>query len=480
MTIVPRLSRSPNTEITNGIVHLGVGAFFRAHGAMYISESMEHTSRSWGVVGVSLRRPDQRDKLQPQQFAYTTVEQSDGPAKIQNIDVITDVLVAPENPKDVINALANSGIHLVTMTITEKGYCRSSGNSGLDFTHEDIAHDLANLDRPISAIGFLVAALAQRKADGLRPFTILSCDNLPENGKITRQLVIEFAAKIDGELATWIEEECCFPCSMVDRIVPATTAEDIARVEKQIGFYDASPVVHEPFRQWVIEDSFVDNKRPPFEKVGVQLVDDVLPFETMKLRCLNGTHSALAYLGYLAGHETISCAVSDAPIRAFTNHLWGDEIIPAIEAPCGVDLDKYCASLMERYENTAIQHKTWQIAMDGSHKLPQRILATIENNLRNDLPVDGLCLTVAAWMKYTSGTDLQGTNIDVRDPLSSSFKHIADNHTKGAEIVDAYLNLNTVFSTELSKNTTFRSNVESKYMALIDNGVASAINGVLA
>jgi fructuronate reductase len=479
MSALPRLSTDRSAEMTNGVVHLGVGAFFRAHGAVYLSQLMKRHPLNWGVVGVSLRRPDQRDKLKPQGFAYTALELSGDDAKPQTINVISDILVAPENPRAVIDAMSDRDISLVTLTITEKGYCLKSAAQGLDFEHEDIVHDQQALDRPKSAIGFLVAALAKRKNLGLRPFTVLSCDNLPENGKLTRKLVVEFAKNIDKDLARWIETEGKFPCSMVDRIVPATTDADLAKIENLLGVHDASPVVHEPFCQWVVEDDFVDGVRPALEDVGVQLVDDVAPYETMKLRCLNGTHSALAYLGYLAGHETISAAVSDDQIKRFVQYLWTAEIVPAIAAPKTVDLDDYCAALMRRYENAAIQHRTWQIAMDGSQKLPQRLVATITTNLLESRSIDGLCLSVAAWMIYTRGQNLQGEPIEVKDPLVAQYQDIADRALNAPDTVAAYLNLREVFPTELAADPVFRATVLKHYNALASYGVAKAIDGVL-
>ena len=298
-----------------GIVHLGLGAFFRAHVAQYVSEAMAARGGDWRVIGISLRRPDIRDALAPQGFRYHAVERGPDGDTPRGIDVISDVLVAPEDPEAVIRALADPAIRLVTLTITEKGYCRDPATGALDRANPDIRHDIAVPSRPRSAPGFLVAALARRRALGLRPFTVLSCDNLPDNGAQTRAVTLALARVTDPALADWIEAEARFPSTMVDRIVPATTVDDIARLARDHGIADAAPVFHEPFRQWVIEDDFVDGARPAFEVAGATLVADVAPFEAMKLRCLNGAHTALACLGLLAGHETIADTVARSALR---------------------------------------------------------------------------------------------------------------------------------------------------------------------
>ncbi|SON58150.1 Polyol:NADP oxidoreductase [Hartmannibacter diazotrophicus] len=420
-----RLSRSTAPRPGVGIVHLGLGAFFRAHGAIYVTEAMAASGGDWGIVGVSLKSPTMRDALKPQGCAYTAVELGPSGETAQTIEVIEDVLVAREDPEAVLDLMADPRIRIVTLTVTEKGYCHEPATGALNLAHPDIVHDIAE-PLPVSAPGFLVRALQRRKKAGHRPFTVLTCDNLPENGRVVRGVVLALARAIDPGLADWIEREGRFPSTMVDRIVPATTDADIARVEQLTGRHDALPVLHEPFRQWVVEDNFVDGARPDLAAAGVELVEDVTPFEHMKLRMLNGTHSSLAYLGYLAGHETISETVADPAFAAYVKGLWRDEIIPALEAPPGVDLAAYADALFKRYANPAIRHRTWQIAMDGSQKLPQRILGTLATNLDAGRPSPGLCLAVAAWMRYVGGTDEKGEPIDVRDPLAARLKALCD------------------------------------------------------
>jgi fructuronate reductase len=262
---------------------------------------------------------------------------------------------------------------------------------------------------------------------------------------------------------------------MVDRIVPATTDSDIAAVESLTGRHDAAPVMHEPFRQWVIEDDFVDGARPAFEATSAQLVREVTPFELMKLRCLNGTHSSLAYLGYLAGHETIADTVADRPFADFARQLWDAEIVPTLATPEGEDLPAYTASLLERYRNPGIRHRTWQIAMDGTQKLPQRILGTVADNLAAGRPVAGLSLAVAAWMRYVGGVDEKGQPIDVKDPLADRLCALSD-AAEGAEgKVAALLSVREVFTERLAAEGPFRSALVAAYSGLVSDGARAMV-----
>ena len=467
---LPRLRRKTGKHARPGIVHLGLGAFFRAHGAIYIAEAMNKSGGDWGIIGVSLVRPDQRDLLAPQDFAYTAVELGPNGETPRVISVIDDVLVARENPQAVLQAMSDPAIRIVSLTVTEKGYCHEPSTGRLNRAHPDIVHDLEHPEAPLSTVGYLVRALQRRRDAGNRPFTVLCCDNLPENGKVVRGVVAEFAGMVDPGLASWITAQGAFPSTMVDRIVPATKPEDIERLSRQTGVLDLSPVMHEPFRQWVVEDHFVDGERPDLATVGVQLVKDVTPFEHMKLRCLNGTHSALAYLGYLAGYETISDTVADPSFARFCKRLWKNEIVPGLKAPEGVDLVAYTTALFDRFSNPAIRHRTWQIAMDGSQKLPQRILSTLGENLGAGRPVKGLILAVAAWMRYVGGVDERGGIIDVRDPLAARLKTLSDGAATDRERVAALLSVREVFPVALAESEQFRPALIAAYAGLVDKG----------
>jgi fructuronate reductase len=456
-------------------VHLGLGAFFRAHGAIYVAEAMARAGGDWGIIGVSLVRPDQRDALAPQGCAYTAVELGPEGETARVIDVIEDVLVAREDPGAVLAAMADPGVRIVTLTVTEKGYCHEPATGRLNRAHPDIVADLADPDAPRSAPGFLVRALARRRAAGHAPFTVLTCDNLPENGRLVRRLVLELAERVDPALAAWIAAEGRFPSTMVDRIVPATQPADIARLAERTGVLDASPVLHEPFRQWVIEDDFVGGVRPDLAAVGAQMVADVTPFELMKLRMLNGTHSTLAYLGYLAGHETIAETVADAPFAALIRGIWTREIIPTLTPPEGVDLAAYADALLERYRNPAIRHRTWQIAMDGSQKLPQRILGTLADNHAAGRPCPGLTLAVAGWMRYVGGVDEQGAPIDVRDPLAARLKSVSDAAADPAGKVAGLLAVTEVFPRALADAPDLRAALTDAYAAIARDGARATV-----
>ena len=467
---LPRLARTA-PPLPVGIVHLGLGAFFRAHGAVYIEEAVAASGGEWGILGISLQSPTMRDQLAPQGGTYTALELGPEGETARHVQIVQDVLVAREDPAAVLEAMANPAVRIVTLTVTEKGYCHAPSTGQLNPDHPDIAHDLTSAF-PRSAPGFLVRALQLRHRRGIAPFTVMTCDNLPENGRVVRGVVLDLARQIDPALANWIADKGRFPSTMVDRIVPATKPEDLARVAALTGFHDAAPVLHEPFRQWVVEDDFVGGARPDLAAVGVQMVADVTAFEHMKLRMLNGTHSSLAYLGYLAGHETIADCMADPVFDRFVRRLWTEEIIPALTAPPGTDLPAYAAQLHARYANPAIRHRTWQIAMDGSQKLPQRILGTLAANLAAGRPSPGLMLAVAAWMIYVRGTDLAGAPIEVKDPLAAPLRAAATS----AGPVEALLALREVFPPDLAARLA--PGVAMAYSSLISKGAKGAIEAL--
>lgn len=457
-----------------GIVHLGLGAFFRSFGVLVTDSVAKASGGDWGIIGVSLRSSGTRDALAPQDYVYTAVSMSADGETHRCIEGLSDVVFAPEAPGDLLNQMADTAIRIVSLTVTEKGYCHIPSTGQLNFDHPDIRADMANA-MPKSAVGYLVRALEQRRAAGVRPFTVLSCDNLPDNGQVVRNVVLALAKEIDPGLAVWIAEEGCFPSTMVDRIVPATTDTDIERLASRHGVIDRAPVFHEPFLQWVIEDSFVGGARPRFEDFpGVQMVRDVAPFELMKIRMLNGTHSTLAYLGYLAGYETISDTMADPVFGRFVDRVWSEEIIPTLSPPDGVDLAQYACDLFERYENPAIQHRTWQVAMDGSQKLPQRILGTLSDNLAAGRESGGLMLGVAAWMRYVGGLDESGMPIDVRDPFSKQLKALSDRAKGPRDRAMNLLSLDEVFGgANLSAHG--RAGIAATYATLVENGAKAAV-----
>jgi fructuronate reductase len=366
-----------------GIVHLGVGAFHRAHQAVYVDDRLAAGETGWAICGASLRSSDTRDALKPQDGLYSVAVRGAEGEALRIVGSLRRLIVAPEDPQALLAAMCEPRVRIVMLTVTEKGYCHDPATCRLDETHPAIRRDFGDLHTPSSAPGFLVEALARRRAGGAAPFAVVSCDNLPSNGATARNVVTRVAELRDPDLGRWVEGEVAFPSTMVDRIVPATTDEDRARVAARLGVEDAWPVVTEPFSQWVIEDHFPSG-RPRFEDSGATMVADIAPFELAKLRLLNGSHSTLAYLGYLAGYETIADAVADASFARLIGELMEAESAPTLDAGASGDLKRYMRELQARFRNPALRHRTWQIAMDGSQKLPQRLLGTVRASRRTN------------------------------------------------------------------------------------------------
>jgi fructuronate reductase len=470
---VPARVARPDYDIgavATGIVHLGLGAFHRAHQAVYTDAILRRDPR-WGICGVSLKTPRVVAALSPLDGLYTVLEKSAAGAAARVVGAVRETIFLGTGRDRVIAGIADPRVSVLTLTITEKGYCHDPASGRLDLAHPDIAHDLAHPEAPVSAIGVLVAGIAARRGAAGGPITIVCCDNLPHNGRTVAGIVSAFARVRDASLADWIEAQAAFPCTMVDRIVPATTDSDVAEVGRLLGLDDAAPVVAEPYNSWVIEDRFAA-PRPPWEDAGAQLVADVAPFETMKLRLLNGSHSALAYLGFLAGHEYIWQASTDPHLAMLVERMMALEVAPTLAPPPGVDLGGYCAELLARFRNPALPHRTQQIAMDGSQKLPQRLLGTIRDRLAAGASIANLALAVAGWIRYASGVDEHGKPIAVADPLAAKFASIAA-AAKGnaAHIADGFLDLTSVFGSDLSANPVFRRAVSRDVGTLFRDGV---------
>ena len=471
---VARPAYDPST-IDVGIVHLGIGAFHRAQTAVYSDDTLALEPGPWGICGVSLRSADVRDRLAPQDGLYTAVEKSPSGVRRRVIGSVREVLFLGDQ-RDTLHArLTAPPTRVVTLTVTEKGYCHDPATGKLNFAHPDIVHDLAQPEHPQSAIGLIVAALDARRRSGERAFSVVCCDNLPHNGALVRGLVVAFGQARGPALARWIEDNASFPSTMVDRIVPATTDADIAENDAVLGLHDAAPVMHEPFRQWAIEDHFVAG-RPGWERAGAELVRDVAPFEAMKLRLLNGSHSAFAYLGYLAGHEFIYQVAAHKEFVAFMRRLMRDEVAPTLKLPPGVDVAAYEEALIARFGNPALPHRTQQIAMDGSQKLPQRLLGTVRDNLAAGRPIELLALAVAGWMRYASGRDEAGREIMVSDPLAGEFARVAAAHRGDPPaLARAFLGLRAIFGDDLPADPRFSGKVATWLSALFADGAARTV-----
>jgi fructuronate reductase len=442
-------------KLRAGIVHLGIGAFHRAHQAFYTEAVLNQFGGDWGIIGCSLRSASVRDQLAPQDGLYTLVERSGEGEKLQLIGAVLKNIVGPENPAELVSVMAQPNIKIVSMTVTEKGYCHDPATGNLNIFHPDIQHDLKNLDQPKSAIGFLVAALNARYKAGVKSFTVLSCDNLPNNGEVLEKVVVQFAEAFSRELADWIRANTCFPSTMIDRIVPATTDQDRQDVEARLGVRDEGVVVAEPFSQWVIEDKFSDG-RPQWEKVGALLVDDVRIFEKIKLRLLNGAHSTMAYTGYLSGFDYISEVMSEPAFVNMVKLYMAREAGETLNTPAGFDIEAYKQQLRDRFSNKALKHRTWQIAMDGSQKLPQRLLESLRTQLQSKGHIDIICLGVAAWIRYVSGVDEKGNAIEVSDPLAVELRALCDANRDNAEAtVRAIVGIPKIFGQDLIKEEVF-------------------------
>lgn len=461
------------------IVHFGFGAFHRAHQALLTDRVLNAKGGDWGICEISLFSGDTlMSQLRAQDHLYTVLEKGAKGNQPIVIGAVHECLNAKlDSLAAIIEKFCEPQVAIVSLTITEKGYCIDPATGKLDTQNPRIVHDLENPQEPHSAPGILVEALHRRRERGLQPFTVLSCDNIPDNGHVVKNAVLGMAQKRSPELAGWIAEQVSFPGTMVDRIVPAATDESLAEIARELGVDDPCAISCEPFIQWVVEDNFVAG-RPEWELAGVQMVQDVLPWEQMKLRMLNGSHSFLAYLGYLAGYAHINECMEDDAFRDAARRLMLDEQAPTLRIT-GVDLTDYADSLIARFANPALQHRTWQIAMDGSQKLPQRMLEGIRVLIQRESRWPLLALGIAGWMRYVSGVDERGNPIDVRDPLSDKIRSLVES-SSDAERVSALLTLSEIFGIDLPNNPSFVAAVSDAYRRIAEDGARQAVIDTLA
>jgi fructuronate reductase len=473
---LPSAVRGPSYDRStpSGIVHLGTGAFHRAHQAVYTDDALAKSGGDWMITGVSLRSPDVANQLNPQDGLYTLL--TCGPAGVDArvIGSIRHVFVASNEPEKVLDALTAPETKIVSLTITEKGYGLDLKTGGLDLAHAAIAADLADPRHPTGAIGFIVEALRRRHEAGLPGFTVLSCDNLPSNGKVVARLVREFAAEAMPEVAAFIEANVSFPSTMVDRITPAATQKTFDDVRRLTGCDDSGAVETEPFSQWIIEDDFVAG-RPDWEAGGALFVSDVAPYEKMKLRMLNGAHSMLAYSGFLAGHRYVRDVMGDPALAALVaRHM--KAAATTLDPVPGVDLGQYATDLQERFRNPAIAHETYQIAMDGTQKLPQRLLEPAIVALERGHPVDAFAFAVAAWMRYALGRKEDGETYALRDPREKEIAAILEKTGKDADaIADALLALPGLFPAALSDDAVWTDALKRRLVLMTGKGMRAAI-----
>jgi fructuronate reductase len=457
-----RIPEYDRDRITSGVVHFGPGAFHRVHQACYLDDALAQDPR-WGIAAVSLHSAGVRDALAPQDGLYTLAVLDERP-QTRIIGALKDVLVAPESPAAVIQRLADPAVMLITATVTEKGYCLSS-SGGLDFAHAEIVHDLAHPTAPRSLIGHLYAGLARRRTLGHAPPNIVSCDNLTDNGPRLRRALVEFAGRHDADVARWIENEIAFPRTMVDSIAPATDAALRDRIAEQLGTLDRWPVQREAFTQWVIEDC-MRGPQPDWAALGVTITSDVAGYERAKLRLLNGAHSSLAYLGSLAGYETVAQAMRDPQLAAFVCSLMVEDIAPSIVAPRGFHVADYIESVLRRFRNPVLRHLLSQVAWDGSQKLPFRIFGTVQDAIQAGRPLARLCVPIAAWFHFIRRKAQQGER--VTDPLAEQLLAIgAACNGEAAHDVRAFLALDRVFPASLATNAEFVTALSNAYVQLL-------------
>lgn len=470
-----RVPRYDRRQVTHGIVHFGVGGFHRAHQALYLDNYLEQHPGDWGICGVGLLEFDRkmRDTMAAQDCLYTLVERSPEGDNARVIGSITRYLFAPDDREAVIETLAAPQCRIVTLTITEGGYYVVEGTGELDANHPAIQHDLQHPHKPHSVYGFLTSALARRRQQGLPPFTVLSCDNLQGNGDLVKKMLTAFAEQQNPDLGQWIAEHVAFPNSMVDRITPSTTPADIQMVRDRFGVDDEWPVVAEPFLQWVIEDEFCAG-RPDWEAVGVQLTDNVKPYEMMKLRLLNASHSLMGYLGVLFGYTYSSEAMDDALIRQVAERMM-NEVSSTLPPLPGIQLDRYKQTLIERFANPKVRDQLSRLCLNGSDKIPKFILGSVRDKLAQGESILYLSFAIAVWFRYLHGKDDQGRDLVINDPLADVLVERAH-----AEDTDPrpLLNLSEIFG-DLAQSSLFVETVAHYLHQLSELGVEKTVRQLL-
>lgn len=480
LTCSPTMTSYPSPSLVTKMVHIGFGAFHKGHQAIYtdLANEQEFNSCSdqqnyeaWGVAAVSSN--PQIEQLRAQNHQFIVLETAIDGELIRLVRCINEsIYKSVDGVEALITLMSRAEIGIVSLTITEKGYCTNIQTRQLDFEHPQIKADLLNPTQPVSTIGIIVRALQLRKDQGLTAFSVLSCDNIPENGHLTRNAVLAYAQKIDTDLAAWIEQNSSFPCTMVDRIVPAMTAESWALLEAKTGYADPCAVIGESFRQWVIEDNFVAG-RPCWEKAGAMMVSDVAPYEAMKLRMLNGSHSFLAFVGSLAGYQYIYQCMQDEKLRAATRNLMKKEQAVSLPFKLDVDLNQYADFLIERFANPTIKHKTAQIAMDSSQKLPQRLLEPMLDLFEHGHVTTIQAFAVAAWMLYVEKV-VKDDAKQLVDPLANVIIE-AINNTSATNGFESLWNLKAIFPNKLQQNESLKKRIYDAYLYIKEKGIHAAI-----
>jgi mannitol 2-dehydrogenase len=473
---VPSYDRS---RLTVGVVHFGVGAFHRAHQAMYHDRLLNQgEGLDWAICGVGVMPSDRRMKevLDAQDGLYTLVlKHSDGTYEPRIIGAITQYLFAPDDPEAVIEKMAAESTRIVSLTVTEGGYNIHAVTGDFDARNPDVVHDVEPGATPRTTFGLITEALRRRRERGLVPFTVMSCDNLQGNGDLSKRVFIAFARLRDHELADWIEASVKFPNSMVDRITPQTTDADRTEVRERFGVEDQWPVVCEPYMQWVLEDSFAAG-RPPYEEAGVQVVDAVEPYELMKLRLLNASHQALCYFAYLIGYRLVHEAAQDPLLRTFLRGYMDEEGTPTLAPVPGVDLDDYKRTLIERFSNPEVRDTIARLCAESSDRIPKWLLPVIRHQLATGGEMRRSAAVVASWARYAEGVDEQGRPIEVVDRLSDTLMPAA---RRQREDPDAFIANREVFG-ELVDDERFVRAYRSALQSLHRRGARATLETLVA
>jgi mannitol 2-dehydrogenase len=464
--------------VTPGVVHVGVGGFHRAHQAMYHDRLMnEGAALDWGICGVGIMAADQRMKevLDAQDGLYTLVlKHSDGTYEPRVIGSIVQYLYAPDDPEAVIERMAASTTRIVSLTITEGGYNVSDVTGDFDALNPGVVADLASGAVPRTVFGLITEALRRRWKRGLPSFTIMSCDNLQDNGYRSKRVFTAFARLRDPDLGDWVEHETRFPNSMVDRITPVTTDADRAEIRERFGIEDQWPVVCEPYTQWVLQNSFTAG-RPLYERAGVQVVDRVEPYELMKLRLLNGSHQALAYFGYLAGYRLVHEAAQDPLFQAFLLGYMDKEATPTLAPVPGVDLDGYKYTLIERFSNPQVRDTIARLCAESSDRIPKWLLPVVREQLANGGEIRRSAAVVASWARYAEGIDETGQPIEVVDRLRDSLMRAA---RRQREDPDAFIENRGIFG-DLADNKSFVTAYRSALASLHERGARATLESLV-
>ena len=467
--MVPGYDRS---KLAPGIVHIGLGNFHRAHQSWYLHRLMEQgLAQDWAIIGAGVRAYDvaQREKLLAQDCLTTLIELSPDGRSAEVVGSMIDYLPIEEGNGPLIEQMAEPEIRLVALTVTEGGYYVDPVTNGFDAAHPDIQHDALNPSRPRTAFGAIIAALRLRRDRGVGPFTGQSCDNLQGNGGILRNTVVSLARLSDADLADWIDENCTFPNSMVDCIVPATGAGELA-LARELGVDDSVPVTHENFRQWVIEDNFCAG-RPDWDRAGATFSDRVHDFETMKIRILNAGHQVLANAGEVLSVGTISECMSHRLIAPYFRKVEREEIAPYVGAVPGMTPENYVELIERRFSNPAIVDTTRRVAFDGSSRHTGFLLPILRDALAANGVVEGLALAEAAWARMCEGTRDDGSSIEPNDPFWGDLTAAAK-HAK--ERPSVWLEQRQIYG-DLAKTETFAAAFESWLHMIWDEGMEAAL-----